>query len=490
MRWYTEKHCRNLAGSLLAAGAILGAIAAWAEEPATDPGWPELSFSKSDRILVLAPHPDDESLACAGVIQEAVAMKLPLRVVFLTYGDVNQWSFIVYRKRPVLTARGARAMGLVRHDEAVAAADVLGVPRENLSFLGYPDFGTMKLWTSHWDDQPPLRSILTKATAVPYKNARRPGAPYRGDEVLRDVESIIREFRPTKIFVSHPGDVHPDHRALYLFTRVALLDLERDVHPALYPYLVHYKNWPTPRQFAPEEPLRPPSPFDEQIPWQALPLSPAENEVKRKALECHRTQYKVSANYLLSFVRANELFGDFPTLPPPPAEQPEPSIERTGRSSELPEELTDEEKALFVGVETRAIRLEGNDLVLTVNLSRPLAKAVEAEILIFGYRSDREFPKMPKLRVQLGALGHKVLDQDRELPPETISVSRQENEFAIRVPLAAAGDPDDILTAGHTYLGDVPLDWISWRVLRLPPRRAPAGQPPAPGLLQRLLKLR
>ena len=27
---------------------------------------------KDDRILILAPHPDDEAIACAGVIQEAL----------------------------------------------------------------------------------------------------------------------------------------------------------------------------------------------------------------------------------------------------------------------------------------------------------------------------------------------------------------------------------------------------------------------------------
>ena len=40
----------------------------------------EIQFLPSDRILVLAPHPDDESIACAGVIQQAIKRDIPVRV--------------------------------------------------------------------------------------------------------------------------------------------------------------------------------------------------------------------------------------------------------------------------------------------------------------------------------------------------------------------------------------------------------------------------
>ena len=60
------------------------------------------TLTPSDRIIVFAPHPDDETLGCGGIIQQAVAMKLPVRIVWLTYGDNNEWAFFLYRKRPVL----------------------------------------------------------------------------------------------------------------------------------------------------------------------------------------------------------------------------------------------------------------------------------------------------------------------------------------------------------------------------------------------------
>ena len=82
-------------------------------------------------------------------------MGLPLRLVFFTYGDNNQWAFTVYRKHPVLMPKAMQGMGRIRHDEAVAAAKALGVSPDHLTLLGYPDFGTLQIWNAHWATGPP-----------------------------------------------------------------------------------------------------------------------------------------------------------------------------------------------------------------------------------------------------------------------------------------------------------------------------------------------
>ena len=133
----------------------------------------------------LAPHPDDEVLGAAGVIQQAVAMKLPIKIVFLTYGDSNQWSFLLYRKHPVVFPGAVENMGFVRHDEAINASGILGVAPQNLIFLGYPDFGTLNIWYYHWNQRPAYRSLMTRVTAVPYKSAYRFGARIRGKKSSR-----------------------------------------------------------------------------------------------------------------------------------------------------------------------------------------------------------------------------------------------------------------------------------------------------------------
>jgi LmbE family N-acetylglucosaminyl deacetylase len=126
------------------------------------PEVPELTLEAQDRILVLAPHPDDEVLGCGGIIQQALAKGLPLRVVFLTYGDHNEWAFMVYRKHPVIAPQSVRRLGMVRHDEALAAGKILGLAPSQLTFLGYPDLGTLPIWTSHWNHQPPSLELPAK----------------------------------------------------------------------------------------------------------------------------------------------------------------------------------------------------------------------------------------------------------------------------------------------------------------------------------------
>ena len=459
---------------LLASCGIIGGLLGCgpSHAPRTMEGAP-VSLTPQDRLLILAPHPDDEVLCCGGLLQQAVAMQLPVRVVFFTYGDNNQWSFLVYRKRPVLLPGSMRRMGEVRHDEAITAARILGLAPDHLTFLGYPDFGTLSIWHDHWGDRPPFTSMLTRATAVPYPDALRPGAPYKGEEVVRDLTAVLREFRPTKIFVSHPGDHMPDHRSLALFTQIALWDLESVIGtPEVYPYLIHFKRWPRPKGAHAASRLEPPAAFREGMTWRSFVVSPTQLARKQQALAAHRTQYVYNARYLLSFVRSNELFGQSSPIPLGRVRDPiqiheEPEADHAAESVESAEELTDIERAAFVGLETRSIQLAGDQLVLSIEFSRPLAQAVEASIDVFGYRRDRPFARMPKLHVRVGAFTQAVYDQQRPLSPGTVQVTRRSNQLTIRMPLASLGDPDKVLTGARTFLGEIPLDWSSWRVLDL-----------------------
>ena len=443
---------------------LAGPKSSWPQQPQ----WPEVVLNPQDRILVIAPHPDDEVLGCAGVIQKAVANNIPVRIVFLTNGDSNQWSFLVYRKHPVVMPGAVEKMGLVRRDEAVEAAKVLGLSRDDLIFLGYPDFGTINMWYARWGNRPPLKSLLTRKTAVPYKNALRYAAPYKGEEILRDLETVMEEFKPTKIFISHPADHNGDHLAAYLFTRVALWDLKMQNPPEIYPYLIHQLDWPSVKGFYPEESLAPPESFLPEVSWKSCSLTPREVEVKIKALKAHKSQYQSTPKYLLSFVRTNELFGDFPVIKLPvntAVLSLSPGKEKT--TPPMPEELTDHERAAYVGLEWQFVRLEADHFVVSIKLSKPLAEGVGASIYIFGYRFDRPFAQMPKLHIKLGVERYSVYDQATGLPKDSIQVTRKPDEITIQVPLSVLGDPQNILTSARTYIGNVPLDWVSWRVVEL-----------------------
>jgi LmbE family N-acetylglucosaminyl deacetylase len=396
-------------------------------------------------------------------------MNLPVRVVYLTNGDANQWSFLLYRKRPEVGARAIESMGEVRRSEAIAATQVLGLQRDQLTFLGYPDFGNLQIWDRHWGDALPYRGLLTGATAVPYPDAYRPGAAYRGQEVLADIEAIIGDFKPTKIFVSHPADQNPDHLAFYLFTRVALWNLADEILPDVYPYLVHYPRWPEPRGYHPDAALIPPADLAEDAGWLGEPLSASELGVKRDALQQHKTQYEANRRYMDSFLRANELYGDMPmVLLVQGAADVSLSQRALLSGDQADEQLTEEERAKFVGLEARSVRLEGTDLVFSLGLSSSLAEGVEASAYFFGYRRDAPFAGMPKLHVKFSDIGHQVYDGQKELPPTAVSVTRTPGQITVRVPLALLGDPQRVLFNARTYLGDVPLDTTEWRVLSVP----------------------
>jgi len=449
-------------GAFLLLGESLPAI------PFGDPAWPEIVLTSQDRVLILAPHPDDETIGCAGIIQQAVALQLPVRVVFLTYGDNNQWSFLLYRKRPELSPQGVLAMGMVRHAEAVAAARLLGLSEEQLTFLGYPDAGTLNIWYRHWGEQPPYRSLLTRATSVPYDNAFRPGAPYRGEEILADLKAILRDFKPTKVFLPHPADHNPDHQALYLFARVALWDLASELRPRLYPYLIHYPHWPQPQGYQPAAPLLPPPNLGGPIAWRIYRLTAEQAERKLEALKAHQSQVKANAHYLYSFVSPNELFGDYPIARAGNATADGTVLaEPPGLETRAPEELTADEEDAFVDLKWRAVQLKDDHLVITIDFSRRLGQGAGASIYAFSYRADRPFREMPKLHVRISEFGYSIYDQARPLPRSLVKVIRHPRQVIVEIPLEVLALPQKVLISARTTLGEVPLDWEAWRVVEL-----------------------
>jgi len=84
------------------------------------------------KFLVLAPHPDDESLGCGGLIAQACRRGRPPVVAILTDGAGSHPRSRAY-PRPRLAA--------LRAGEVRAAAACLDLPPEHLVMLGAPDGG-------------------------------------------------------------------------------------------------------------------------------------------------------------------------------------------------------------------------------------------------------------------------------------------------------------------------------------------------------------
>ena len=187
---------------------------------------PSLELNSQDRILILAPHPDDEVIGTGGVIQQAVKNNIPVKIVYLTNGDNNELAFIVYEKRIVFKRKAILHMGELRRQESIASAKSLGLKENQLTFLGYPDFGTQEIFTKYWGDVAPYKNLITRVNKVSYKECMSYGSLFVGESILRDLKKILLDYKPTKIFVTTPVDTNRDHRAFYLFLRVALWDLQ------------------------------------------------------------------------------------------------------------------------------------------------------------------------------------------------------------------------------------------------------------------------
>jgi LmbE family N-acetylglucosaminyl deacetylase len=426
-----------------------------------------ISLQADDRLLVLAPHPDDCVLGGGGVMREAVELGIPVHIAYLTFGDFNEWSFLIYRKRPVLRPSQVLAMGQVRHEEALAAASVLGIPPQHVHFLGYPDHGTLEIWHRHWGAQPPRRGALTRVDAVPYDNALRPGAPYKGEEILRDLTALLRELQPTKILVSHPADQHPDHRAYYLFLRVALWRLQDEMTPEVYPFLIHHPHWPHPTAYDPEGALTPPPGLDEAITWLSHPLPLHRIWLKLEALVRHATQYESSNNYLRRFIRSNELFGDFPVVPLGRSERALLQTPAGGRG--MSEHLEEVEHQHVIRLHALAAQRDEGHLTLTLEHQGLFTRGAALSLYVFGFDADTPFAQMPKAHIQLQRQRTLLFDQNEPMLGGPMSINRrQRDQSQVRIPLATLHHPQQILVAARSYHRRLPLDWMPWRVLSLP----------------------
>jgi len=124
----------------------------------------KLSFA-DERVLAVMAHPDDAELLCAGTLARARSDGAAVGIVVMCRGDKGVGS----------ASRAGENLGQVRHDEASAAANVLGAT------LFWFNAGDGELFDSY--------------------------------ENRRNLNEIYRKFRPTLVIAHAAEDYHPDHRA-------------------------------------------------------------------------------------------------------------------------------------------------------------------------------------------------------------------------------------------------------------------------------------
>ena len=132
-------------------------------------------------LVVVAPHPDDESLGCGGLMAEARARGREVRVVIVSDGCGSHTHSALY---PPAKLRD------LRETETVDAVGILGVFQESVTFLRLPDAGV------------PSAGPIAEAAAA-------------------RIAAIARDADAGAVCVTWGHDPHCDHQAAAAIVRLA-----------------------------------------------------------------------------------------------------------------------------------------------------------------------------------------------------------------------------------------------------------------------------
>lgn len=154
---------------------------------------------RGETVMVIVPHEDDEINLAGAAIYDAVQAGMRVFCVFVTNGD---WYY----------------PGQVRIREAVHSLNRLGVPEENVLFLGYPDGGVDGTRNVYMQGQD--RPVNVNGRSETYGIPEHPEfamaeysqhQPYLWSSLLEDLETVILKYR-ADVLISVDLDWHPDHR--------------------------------------------------------------------------------------------------------------------------------------------------------------------------------------------------------------------------------------------------------------------------------------
>lgn len=273
------------------------------------------------RVLVFAPHEDDELLGAGVYIQRALEAGADVTVCLITNGEYPEASMFLQERSLSVKPSAFINYGYQRQGETLKALETVGLDDGKVIYLGYPDHTVNQLLSPyHWAYADALVSPRTKSTMSPYSNSLTPSAPHAGKSLFKDIMTVLSYVKPDVVIVTNPYDVHIDHWATYAFVKLALSGINEDWAKEgkvrLLTYLVHRPDWPTIKSRQPAHSLVPPKGFAglTAMDWLAFPSTISETLLKNKALSCYRSQLPSFSTTFMSFVRANELFCKIPDI--------------------------------------------------------------------------------------------------------------------------------------------------------------------------------
>lgn len=145
------------------------------------------------RAIIVAPHPDDETIGAFGLIRQLVRVGVDVRAVIVTDGCASHPSSAAW---PPARLRAARQR------ESLAALRLAGLSRGAVRFLDYPDGGLARPAADTW------RDLVRDLSAGP---------------------------RPDLVVRPSLRDDHPDHRAVARACRAAWPPAVRQISYQVWP---------------------------------------------------------------------------------------------------------------------------------------------------------------------------------------------------------------------------------------------------------------
>lgn len=181
------------------------------------------------RVMLIVPHEDDEINVLGGVMEEYVTYGSTVYPVFVINGDYETPS-------------------QTRFQEALNAADYIGIPAENVIFLGYGDQwaeGGPHIYNAAPGETVTSYAGKTQTYGTAVHAVFREGRAYTAENLLEDMEAVIRQYRPDVIFCSD-YDSHIDHKAVTLaFDKVMgrILKSQPDYRPLVFKGYAYKAAW-------------------------------------------------------------------------------------------------------------------------------------------------------------------------------------------------------------------------------------------------------
>jgi LmbE family N-acetylglucosaminyl deacetylase len=284
----------------------------------------QVSPTRSESIVVFAPHPDDEVIGCAGIIMQALARGARVKVVDITSGDGFDAAAagLTHKKVDEIGPDDFFALSRLRQTQSRNALEILGGKADDLIVLGYPDGDLGNLYDS--TNEKVIRQQFTKKTET-YALIQKDyhtfvhGEPvlYQRSSLLGDLVELLTTLQPTEIYVTDQTDGHVDHRAAFWFVRDAAQQV--GYKGAFYTYLVHgLPAWPFPPGVTPNRPFESRKVNGEVaprgLPWpppRRVSLTAEQAQRKLKSIRAHNITVVGMPDHqkeMESFVKSEEVF--------------------------------------------------------------------------------------------------------------------------------------------------------------------------------------